>query len=183
MNWSEVTLRQFMLFRDLSGIEDNISFAIQVLIIFDNLSIEQIEKLTVPEIKDRMRRLSFLNIEPIADDKMPAFNSGGHNFIPLPLIERMETKRYLDYRAIVKSLEVDGEIEDHDLIMNQHKLLACFLICDTLPYDNTEYSNRALDMPLPTALGMAGFFLRTWQGLQPIIAHELHLVARQITNG
>jgi len=183
MTWNDVTLKQFMLYRDLSTITDNISFAIQVLIIFDNLTIEQIDKLTITEIKERMRRLSFLNVEPIPDDKMPAFNSGDYKFTPLPLIERMETKRYLDYKAIIKSLENDGDIEDHDLIMNQHKLLACFLMCDDLPYDNAAYAEHALNMPLPTALGMAGFFLRTWQGLQPIIAEELHLAVQRVTSG
>lgn len=164
MTWDNVTLGQFMQFTDCLTIEDPLQLTIQRIMIFRGLTAEDVEKLTLQDVNAYSSQLALLNLDIMPDDKCPPFTSDGLEFMPVPLVDRMEAKRYLDYKAILKSIDVEDEAEKQALLIaNYNRLLACFIKCDTLAYDNEVYSKHALNMPVRTALGMAAFFLSVSQ--------------------
>lgn len=173
MTWENITLGQFIQYSDIAKIEDPIQRAIQEAMIFDNLSPDEIDKLTMASIKEYQSKYVFLNIEPIPSRQLPNFEYKGKTFKVLPLINQMETRKYLDFVELMKSCEdQEGNVDNEKVLGIYHNLIACFLICEELPYNNEAYSEAALTMPCTTALGVAAFFLTSLQSLLDHILKE-----------
>lgn len=173
MTWDNITLGQFIQYSDIAKIEDPIQRAIQEAMVFDNLTPDEIGKLTMASIKEYQAKYVFLNIEPLPSKHLPNFEHKGNVFKVLPLISQMETRKYLDFVELMKSCEdEEGNVDNDKVLGIYHNLIACFLICDELPYNNEAYSEAALTMPCTTALGVSAFFLTSLQDLLDHILKE-----------
>lgn len=162
MTWDDVTLGQFIQLQDAAVIEDKIHREIQMLMILKKYTVEQIERLTIEDIIEQNRAFNFLILDCTPDEQMPNFKFNGHTFKVLPLVAKMKTQAYMDFKELMKPLtDDDGKVIESKVVENMHRLCACFLVCDTLAYDNEVFSEAALEMPCRTALGIAAFFLST----------------------
>lgn len=154
-NWDEITWREYEQIEQILNTDIPSDYkAIHLVSVLTGKSVEEIEKLTVPQFTRLAEHLKFLETEPETHTHQFEYTVNGREYRFAGKIDEITTAMYIDYRAYMNE-------EDKDII----KLMSVFLIPKGHDYnDGYDMEQVMSDIGDMCWLDVraAAFFFRIW---------------------
>lgn len=171
-NWSEVTIRQYQALALLKQ-DDPIEYLVNVIAILARVPVEEVEALSLEQLKKFSAQTIFLNRLPDSEKIATKVRINGLHYKLNLGVQDLSFGQYIDQKTIAKL--------DH--IENMHKFLAVrlipmerkyFVVWREGAYKGIDHAQELQDnLTMDVAYPIFVFFLNVWQKLVPGIQDYL----------